>query len=241
MKSALFVCGGWEGHEPEKCAAVFAPILEESGYEVEISTTLDTYLDREKMRSLDLVIPIWTMGEITDQQEEGLRMAVESGVGLAGWHGGMADSFRASTEYQFMVGGQWVAHPGNIIDYTVDVTKPDDPIMAGIGPKGTRWPFKDEWYNLVPYPTNVKYLATVDESTLATRREIHPGHGKFHPVAWCHYYNGGRVFVTTMGHDAAAFADPAGIPAPTFPGHAQFQSMITNGILATMGNIPFCT
>jgi len=105
MKSALFVCGGWEGHELEKCAAVFTPILEERGYEVEISNTLDTYLDREKMRYLDLVIPIWTMGEITDQQEEGLSGAVESGVGLAGWHGGMADSFRHSINYQFMVGG----------------------------------------------------------------------------------------------------------------------------------------
>ena len=83
MKSALFVCGGWEGHEPEKCAAIFAPILEENDYEVEISTTLDTYLDREKVRSLDLIVPIWTMGSITDEQEEGLREAVQSGVGLA--------------------------------------------------------------------------------------------------------------------------------------------------------------
>ena len=44
----------------------------------------------------------------------------------------MADAFRNNTEYQFMVGGQWVAHPGNVIDYTVKITDHDDPITAGL-------------------------------------------------------------------------------------------------------------
>ena len=35
--------------------------------------------------------------------------------------------------------------------------------------------FNDEWYNLVPYPTNVKFLATVDESTLARQGRESPG------------------------------------------------------------------
>ncbi len=56
MKSALFVCGGWEGHEPEKRARIFAPFPDENGYGVEISTTLDSYLDAEKMRSLELKV-----------------------------------------------------------------------------------------------------------------------------------------------------------------------------------------
>jgi type 1 glutamine amidotransferase len=132
MKSALFVCGGWEGHEPEKCARIFAPFLRDNGYETEISTSLDSYLDEEKLRFLDLIVPIWTMGTITKDQEQGLIRAVESGVGLAGWHGGMADSFRDSIDYQFMVGGQWVAHPGNIIDHTVQITDHEDPITAGL-------------------------------------------------------------------------------------------------------------
>ena len=130
MKSALFVCGGWEGHEPEKCAAVFAPLLEERDYGVEVSTSLDSYLDEEKMRSLDLIVPVWTMGTISEEQERGLLGAVEGGVGVAGWHGGMADSFRGSVNYQFMVGGQWVAHPGNIIDYEVNIVDREDPITA---------------------------------------------------------------------------------------------------------------
>ena len=132
MKKALIVWGGWEGHEPKQCADIFAPLLRENGFEVEVSDTLDSYLNAEKMLALDLVVPIWTMGTITREQEKGLLTAIASGVGLGGWHGGMGDSFRNNTEYQWMVGGQWVAHPGNIIDYTVNVTNHTDPITAGI-------------------------------------------------------------------------------------------------------------
>jgi hypothetical protein len=98
------------------------------------------------------------------------------------------------------------------------------------------WPFRDEWYNLEPFPTRVKFLATVDEETLATRREIHPGHGDFHPIAWCQYYDGGRSWVTTIGHDGAAFTDGSG-----FPGQPEFKQLIVNGIKSAMGLVPFCS
>ena len=132
MKSALIVWGGWEGHQPQQGAELFASFLEAQGYAVDVSDTLDAYLNDAKMQTLDLLVPIWTMGTITPEQERGLLSAVRSGVGLAGWHGCMADSFRNNPEYQFMVGGQWVAHPGGIIDYTVTITQPSDPIVAGI-------------------------------------------------------------------------------------------------------------
>jgi len=117
MKKALLVWGGWSGHEPKQCVDIFAPYLQSQGYAVEVSDTLDVYLDKAKMASLALVVPVWTMGTITREQEAGLLEAVKGGVGIAGWHGGMGDSFRNNTEYQFMVGGQWVAHPGGVIDY----------------------------------------------------------------------------------------------------------------------------
>lgn len=132
MKRALIVWGGWEGHEPKQCAEIFAPWLQSQGYEVIVSHTLDTYTDKDLMQSLNLIVPIWTMGTIAPEQEAGLLDAVRSGVGIAGWHGGMGDSFRNNTEYQFMVGGQWVAHPGGIIEYEVNIIKPEDPIVAGL-------------------------------------------------------------------------------------------------------------
>jgi len=105
-KSALFTWGGWEGHEPKQCVDIFAPFLRRQGYEIEITDTLDCYLDRQKMHSLSLIVQVWTMSTITPEQEKGLLKTVESGVGFAGWHGGVADSFRQNTDYQFMVGGQ---------------------------------------------------------------------------------------------------------------------------------------
>src|SRR5512137_227444 len=104
MKSALFVWGGWDGHEPKQCVDIFAPFLRDEGYAVEISDTLDAYLDASKMKALSLIVQVWTMGSITREQEKGLMDAVASGVGLAGWHGGLGDSFRNNVDYQFMVG-----------------------------------------------------------------------------------------------------------------------------------------
>ena len=105
-RKALVVWGGWEGHEPKQCVDIFAPWLEQQGFEVTVSNSLDSYLDTEKLKQLDLIVQAYTMAQITGEQERGLLEAVKSGVGLAGWHGGLADSFRSNTEYQFMVGGQ---------------------------------------------------------------------------------------------------------------------------------------
>ena len=113
MKTALIVQGGWGGHQPKEVAEILGALLREERFAVEISDTLDSFLDEEKLCSLDLIVPIWTMGSITQEQLRPLLHAVRSGVGLAGCHGGMGDSFRNETEYQFMVDGQWVAHPGN--------------------------------------------------------------------------------------------------------------------------------
>ncbi len=135
MKKALMVWGGWDGHEPKQCVDVLAPVLEGDGFDVTISDTMDVYKDKDLMSELSLVVPVWTMGTIEGDQEKGLLDAIHGGVGVAGWHGGMADAFRNNTNYQFMVGGQWVAHPDGIIDYQADIVpeKKDDPIVAGLG------------------------------------------------------------------------------------------------------------
>jgi type 1 glutamine amidotransferase len=199
MKSVLFVCGGWEGHEPEKCAAIFAPLLEQRGYEVEISATLDSYLDVEKMRSMDLIVPIWTMGIISDEQEEGLLEAVKSGVGLAGWHGGMADSFRNNVNYQFMIGGQWVAHPGNIVDYEVNIINREDPITAGL----SDFRMRSEQYYMHVDPSNEVLATTTFGGEHAPWIE-----GNVVPVIWKKRWGAGRVFYCSLGHVAADFDVP---------------------------------
>ena len=201
-KSALIVWGGWEGHEPEKGAALFAPFLQEQGYEVEISHTLDSYLDESKLSTLNLIVPIWTMDTITPEQEQGLLSAVKSGVGIAGWHGCMADSFRNSTEYQFMVGGQWVAHPGNIIDYIVQIIKQDDPIMTGI----SDFAMHSEQYYMHVDPNN-EVLAT---TTFGGEYAPWIG-GSVVPVVWKKRWGQGRVFYSSLGHVRRDFDVPEAV------------------------------
>lgn len=198
-RKALMVWGGWEGHEPQKCVGIFAPLLEQAGFEVRISDTLDVYLEKEYLESLSLIVPVWTMGAIGKEQLQGLLGAVRGGVGLGGWHGGMADSFRQETEYQFMVGGQWVAHPGNIIDYRVQITRPEDPIVEGIG----EFAMRSEQYYLHVDPSN-EVLAT----TTFTGEHAAWIDGTVMPVVWKRRYGSGRVFYSSLGHVASDFEVP---------------------------------
>ncbi|MFD2646949.1 ThuA domain-containing protein [Devosia albogilva] len=195
MKSALIVYGGWSGHDPEECAAIYRRWLHEDGYSVRTATETSAFAD-PSIHDLSLIVPIYTMSKIEKEEVENLTKAVQNGVGLAGHHGGMSDAFRESVDYQFMVGGQWVAHPGNIIDYTVDVAKPDDPIMAGI----KSFPYTSEQYYMHVDPS-IEVLATTTFSG-----EHAPWiEGVVMPVVWKHHYGRGRVFHMTLGHRAKEF------------------------------------
>ncbi len=199
QRSALFVWGGWAGHEPKQCVDIFAPWLETQGFTVEISDTLDAYLDLEKLKTLDLIVHIFTMSDIKTEQERNLEAAVKAGVGLAGWHGGLGDAHRSAVEYQFMVGGQWVSHPGGIVDYDVDIVKPADPIVKGL----KRFHMRSEQYYMHVDPA-VEVLATTTFSG-----EHAPWiDGVVMPVVWKKLYGRGRVFYTSLGHVAADFDVP---------------------------------
>jgi type 1 glutamine amidotransferase len=197
-KKVLFVWGGWMGHEPDKCRDIFVPWMESEGANVTVSDTLDAYV-KMNLKDLDLIVQVWTMGQITNPQEKALEDAVKSGVGLAGWHGGLGDSFRNNTEYQFMVGGQWVAHPGGVIDYRVNITDHKDAVTKGL----TDFDIKSEQYYVQVDP-NVKVLAT---TTFTDKYASWIG-GNVIPVAWKKVYGKGRIFYSSLGHVAADYSVP---------------------------------
>jgi len=200
-KSALMVWGGWLGHEPKQCVDVFAPWLEAKGFRVTVSDTLNIYLNKRKMNRFTVIIPVWTMGEITREQSEALRSAVRNGAGLAGWHGGMCDSFRNDTEYQFMTGGQWVVHPGGVIRYSVQITDTEDPITRGL----REFRMHSEQYYMHTDPGN-EVLAT---TTFTGRHGNVPWiRGTVMPVVWKRRYGKARVFYTSLGHVASDFDVP---------------------------------
>ena len=198
MKNALIVWGGWAGHEPEPCAWVVESWLKQDGFEVAVENTTKAFTD-PRLPEFSLIVPVVTMSTIEQDEVNGLCAAVEAGVGLAGFHGQMGDSFRQEVRYQFMVGGQWVAHPGNIIDYTVNITKPDDPVMQGV----TDFPYRSEQYYLHVDPNNEVLATTKFGGAHASWIE-----GHVIPVVWKRRHGAGRVFYSALGHHASEFAVP---------------------------------
>ncbi len=200
-RKALIVQGGWEGHEPVEVSEVFRKLLVDMDFSVEVSDTLDAFLDAEKLKSLHLIVPVWTMGKITDQQVEPVLSAVENGTGIAGCHGGMCDAFRECTQWQFMTGGQWVAHPGNDgVEYVVNIRKGSSPIVDGI----EDFKVKSEQYYLHVDPA-IEVLATtrfpVVEGPHSTNGQVDV------PVVWTKRWGKGRVFYCSLGHKAKVFSD----------------------------------
>lgn len=197
---ALFVYGGWPGHAPERYRDLIVPWLESEGFEVTVSDTLDPYADAALMGEVDLIVQIWTMGTITREQLTGLMTAVENGVGLAGWHGGLGDSFHDRQRYEYMIGGQWVEHPGNDgVPFTVNITEHEDPITVGL----EDFDVVSEQYYMHVDPNN-KVLATT-----TFHGEFDPWvKGATMPVAWTKVYGKGRVFYTSLGHQPEVYEVP---------------------------------
>jgi type 1 glutamine amidotransferase len=198
-KRALVVYGGWKGHEPAAFSLIAREDLEDSGFEVTLTDTLEPLADAEALATYDLIVLMWTMGDIGDAQMKGLLAAVEHGSGLAGWHGGMGDAFRSRTEFQFMVGGQFVAHPGNVIAYRVEIARPEDEIVAGL----RDFTMHSEQYYMHVDPCN-EVLAT----TTFGGEHVPWVEGCVMPVAWKRRWGAGRVFYSSLGHVAADFEVP---------------------------------
>lgn len=153
-KKALIAWGGWEGHTPQRSAIVVRGMLERNGFDVTLAQGTAVFAD-PNLGSFDLIVPVITMSTIEKAELQGLTHAVRQGTGLGGFHGTMGDSFRNEPNYQFMTGGQWVAHPGDIIDYHVVITQPDDPITRGV----SDFAYRSEQYYMHVDPAN-EVLAT---------------------------------------------------------------------------------
>jgi type 1 glutamine amidotransferase len=201
-KTALLVWGGWEGHQPDLVAARFARELESNGYEVEVSDTLERFEDGDSLEGLDLIVPIWTMGEISKTACANVMEAVADGTGLAGCHGGMCDAFRTSTEWQFMTGGNWVSHPGgDSVTYPVQMAQTGHPLVEGIAD----FDVTSEQYYLHIDPA-VTVLAT---TPFPQTRWYHSANGHVDmPVAWCKMWGAGRVYYNALGHHDDVFDLP---------------------------------
>lgn len=191
MKKALFLIGGWDGHEPQACSDLVIGRLERFGVAAEQVHALDE-ITEARLAGCDVIVPCWTMGDIAHERVSMIERRVREGCGLAGWHGGMGDAFRVSTDYQFMTGGQFVAHPGNIIDYEVEIADRDHPITRGLP---ARFAVRSEQYYMHVDPGNrVLAHTTFSGEHAAWVRGVRM------PVAWTRRHGLGRVAYCSVGH-----------------------------------------
>jgi len=212
-RQALIVRGGWEGHKPVEATELFVPFLERSGFGIRIEEDNEVYADREVMDRTDLIVQSVTMSKISAEAVAGLRAAVERGTGLAGWHGGIADSYRESSDYLQLIGGQFATHPSrhpdarvgdetdNYLPYTVDITDEGraSEIMAGI---------EDFTLNTEQYWVLTDDLNDVLATTTHPVQPYHPWHRPLtSPAVWTRQWGLGRIFVATPGHSLVVLRD----------------------------------
>lgn len=202
MKKALLVKGGWDGHQPNEVTDVFEKMLRKAGFETKVSDSLEAFRDLDYLKSLDLIVPTWTMGSIERDLVQNVMEAVADGVGLAGCHGGMCDAFRQSTEWQFMTGGQWVSHPGgDDVEYTVNITNNSSVITDGI----EDFVVTSEQYYVHIDPC-IEVLATTRFPSVVW---YNSSNGEVDvPVLWTKKWGHGRVFYSSLGHHADIFDIP---------------------------------
>lgn len=203
-KNVIFVYGGWQGHKPNESVDVFVPKLKEKGANVKVFNSLEVYTDQNLMAETDLIIQAWTMGEITNEEFKGLQTAVMNGTGFAGWHGGTGDAFRDNFNFQFMVGGQFVSHPGGKIDFTVDIVDSDDFITKDINDFELKQ--TEQYYMLID--PNIKVLAISEFNRERYVKEGQPENkvtGSIVPMVWKKNFGKGRIFYSSIGHNLTDF------------------------------------
>ena len=206
-KNVIYVYGGWEGHKPTESVDLMVPKLRAEGANVKVFDTLSVYTDEKLMAETDLIIQIWTMGKITEKQFEGLEKAIMNGTGFAGWHGGLGDAFRDNLKYQFIVGGQFLFHPGGHIDHSIKIIDKSDPITQGLKDFNLK---KTEQYYMLVDP-NIKVLAISEfdrDKYEKPKKKENKVTGSTMPVVWKKNYGKGRIFYSSIGHHLTEFDVP---------------------------------
>lgn len=164
-----------------------------------------------------VIVFLQASGEFFDNelQLDALKQFVRAGGGIVGVH--CASTGLPSSEwYGRLIGGQFTDHP-EPQTATVVVEDPGHPILSrgtalassragqSLSGHGMEFKWHDEWYNFKTNPRahdGLHVLLTVKEASYGG------GHmGADHPIAWCHEFEGGRVFYTALGHFDEAYQD----------------------------------
>jgi len=199
---------GWHHDSIGAAVPALQQLAKDHDFDLIWPNQLNVLSDRG-LANIDVIIFMLTTGDIlNDDQQAAVERFVQSGKGFVGIH------TATDTEYDWpwytqMLGAQFMIHPA-VQSATVVVQNPNFPGMDKFAPRSLR---TDEWYQFTaPLPESFSVLLTVDESSYEPKadwgRVKGEGMGAWHPISWCHEYDGGRAFQTSLGHLPSAYSDP---------------------------------
>ncbi len=143
----------------------------------------------------------------TDDQRLAFRRYIEAGGGFVGIHS-VTGTERNWTWFKMMVGETFTWH-ASFQTFTIKNIDPTHPSMQGVPLK---WTKTDECYFGKQVYPGIKVLMMHDLSTLDKKDTqlitTHSGSfANFFPAVWYQSFEGGNIWVTTLGHDKANYQE----------------------------------
>ncbi len=205
---------------------------QEAGFEVDWTEDVGQLGNPGRLRGYNALIFLSTSREVLDDPSRtAVRQYMRSGGGFVAIHNTLGAEYNWDY-FQGMLGGANFYDHGPNRNGVVQTVNRKDASTKGLP---ARWDFRDEWYTLEPEPSHlVRILLKVDTNTLsAVCGGTHPGLAWNHPVSWCHYYDGGKSWVTSLGHNSGHWTGD-------LDGADYFKEHVVKGILSVIGEEPFC-
>lgn len=195
---------GWRHDSiPEGNAAV-AALVEERGLQPIISEDAGVFTD-EQLRRMAAVVFVNTTGDILNSQQQlAFERYIQAGGGFVGIHAATDTEHQGDWYwYQRLVGAVFKSHPSdpsNVQRARIKVVDAKHPATQKLP---AEFDLIDEWYDFHSLSDRRHDLLTVDERSYQGGQ-----HGAYHPIAWYHEFDGGRVFYTGLGHTKEAYSNP---------------------------------
>jgi type 1 glutamine amidotransferase len=164
------------------------------------TTTSTSAFNHENLKQYKALIFLSPTGSsvFSDQQKLAFKNYINSGGSLVGIHAA-TDFCYEWKWYGKLIGAYFESHPA-VQKATLLVRNPKDKLNKQMP---LTWQLTDEWYNFKNVNTDLIILLTLDENSYKGGKM-----GNNHPASWYHEFDGGKVFYTVLGHNAATYTNP---------------------------------
>jgi type 1 glutamine amidotransferase len=144
----------------------------------------------------------------TDEQRLAFRRYIEAGGGFVGVHS-VTGTERNWTWFKMMIGETFSWH-AKFQKFSVKNIDPTHPSMKGVP---AVWEREDECYFGKELYPGIKVLMAHDLQTLQTDQadlvlKNAGSFGNYYPAVWYQHFDGGNIWITTLGHSKDSYQDP---------------------------------